>query len=182
MGYRENYIKQGEKYRSYGTGDPNGQQTAQMFANADNLKTMQTYGVENGEASEKMKDILQSDQDINLVQPFGPFVFVDYGLKPGETGDYGMLSEGLGKLLTEFTRFEKCVDLPPNEKRSTIILYGGSGAGKTKNTNAIMSQMEKYFGNKKLFNVEMGITEVVPVDEILSQKFAGVGTIDLVEQ
>merc|ERR1711920_548266 len=182
--YYTNYIKQGEKYRSYGTGDPNGQQTAQMYSNTANLKKMQTYGKDNEEASKEMKKILQSGQDINLEKPFGPFVFVDYGLPPEKTGDYGMLSEGLGKLLEEFTRFEKCVDLPKDEKRSTIILYGGSGAGKTKNTNAIMSQMEKYFGKEKPFNVEIGITEVVPVGEILGAQFklSDLGTIDLVEQ
>merc|ERR1711933_553383 len=54
------------------------------------------------------------------------------------------------------------------------------GAGKTKNTNAIMSQLDTYFG-PGAYEVEMGITELVPIGNSESGELE-VGAIDLYKQ
>merc|ERR1711920_316408 len=63
--YKSDYIEKNGEYMSYGTGDPNGEQTAQIIANTENLERMQKYGTELPEASDAMKDVLESKQKMD---------------------------------------------------------------------------------------------------------------------
>merc|ERR1711933_154245 len=99
-------------------------------------------------------------------QRFGKFQFIDYGREKDS------ISDGLKKLVNQFTKdnFATC-----DGERAAMILYGGSGAGKTKNTEAIMGELDNIFDES--YKIKMSITEVVPVTD--PQSSVVIGTIDL---
>merc|ERR1712039_408839 len=116
--------------------DPKPQE--KLSANVRDIEKMfQLNGKENSiMKAQILKNVDEDDWNELSRSDFGKFQFVDYG----ESTD--KLSRGLETLLKQFTvsKFDQC-----NGERAAIILYGGSGAGKTKNTEAIMGKMDDLF-------------------------------------
>merc|ERR1711920_386103 len=65
--------------------------------------------------------------------------------------------------------------------RNAIILYGGSGAGKTKNTKAIMQKLDEQFPSND-YHRKMGVTEIITTFNSGSPASIDIGTIDLLKE
>merc|ERR1712050_805737 len=76
--------------------------------------------------------------------------FVDYG------AEKGTMSEGLAELYKETTSLKAIQQC--GGKRQIFILFGGSGAGKTFTTEALMRAFSKDFKN---YYVDIGVTETI---------------------
>merc|ERR1711920_517463 len=119
---------------------------------AANIKDIENMLKLNGKENDIMRQQIlmgvSAEECANLSQPFGKFQFIDYGKKEG-------IPSGLETLLRQFTvdKFDQC-----NGERAAIILYGGSGAGKTKNTEAIIGKMDELFAGSQ-YKMQLSITE-----------------------
>merc|ERR1712039_724929 len=86
---------------------------------------------------------------------FGPFKFIDYG--PPQQ----IMSAGLKDTFDEIVNTSQIPTC--NGKRNVMVLYGGSGAGKTKNTEAILAGLDVVFPKNGTFKRFLGITEIISI-------------------
>merc|ERR1712039_1078591 len=63
----------------------------------------------------------------------------------------------MGEQVVNVNKIPKC-----RGARNAVVLYGGSGAGKTKNTIALMSGLDKIFPSDELKR-SLSITEIITV-------------------